>query len=83
MIKTRENFKTYSLSNLYNILKVHESEVKENNKMNFGGPVALISKKSTKENRFDEEAKKIEEGLLLNIDDEVVACYSNNKVKKF
>lgn len=48
MIKTQENFDTYSLSNLYNVLKAHDSEVKEiskeNIKMNFGDPIVLISK---------------------------------------
>lgn len=58
MIKTQENFDTYSLSNLYNILKALDLEVKEiadeNNKMNFGGPMALVSKTTTKENGLDE-----------------------------
>lgn len=48
MIKTQEKFDSYSLSNLYNIL-AHENETKElsvvKDKMNHGGPLALVSKK--------------------------------------
>lgn len=73
------------MSNLYNILKAHESEVieiAEENKMNFGGPVALVSKMSVKDDESDDEAKQGEEVFLMNFDDEVVAYYSNNRVKK-
>ena len=86
MIKTQENFDTYSLSNLYNILKAHQYEVKEiakENKMNFGGPMGLVSKTTAKQNESDEEAKEGEEGFILNYEDAVVAYYSNNRVKKF
>lgn len=85
MINTQENLCGYSLSNIYNILKAHENEVKdivEKNKSNFGGPLALVSKVSSKEVGFDDDVGDVEEGFLLNLDDEVVAYYSNNKVKK-
>lgn len=45
--------------------------------------MTLVSKKIGKENGSDEEAKESEEGFLLNSDDEVVAYYFNNRVKKF
>lgn len=86
MIKTQENFDNYSLSNLYNILKAHENEVKDivdENKSSLGGPLALVSKVYAKEVETDEEAKNGEKGFLFNSDDEVVAYYLNNKVKKF
>lgn len=51
--------------------------------MNFGGPMTLVSKTTTKENESNEEVKEGEEGFILNSDDEVVAYYSNNTVKKF
>lgn len=47
MIKTQENFDGYSLSNLYNILKAHENELKdidEENKSSMGGTQTLVSK---------------------------------------
>lgn len=87
MIKTQENFDTYSLSNLYNILKAHMYEVKEiveeTKKMNFGGPLALFSKTSNIEVCSDGEADDREEGMLMTYDEEVVPYYSNNTVKKF
>lgn len=46
MIRAQENFDTYSFSNLNNILKAHEYEVKEiadeTNNLNFGGTLALV-----------------------------------------
>ncbi|XP_042751473.1 uncharacterized protein LOC111903530 [Lactuca sativa] len=87
MIKTQENFETHSLSNLYNILKAHESEAKEiaqeNSKLSFGVPLALVSKTTGKEVCSDGEADETEESHLMNYDDEVVDCYSNNMVRKF
>ena len=86
MIKTRENFDIYSLPNLYNILKAHESKVMkifEENKTNFGGMMALVSKTIVKEGESDEEENEGEEGFFLNSDDEVVSYYSNNRVKRF
>lgn len=69
IIKTQENFDTYSLSNLYNILKAHESEVKEindeTNKMNFVGPLAVVLKNTVKEACFDDEGGNSEKGLLI------------------
>lgn len=77
-IKTQENFDSYFLSNLYNILKSHEVEVKEiaeeKDKVSFGGPLALVSYVKDDEN---------EEGLIVNSDDEAVPYYSNNNVKNF
>lgn len=75
MIKRKVNFDTYSLSNLYNILKAHESKVKEfvdeTNKMNFGGPLALVSKTTFKYVCSDYEGGDGEEGFLINSDYEV------------
>lgn len=52
MIKTQENFNTYLLLNLYNVLKANDYEVKEvvdeKEKMNFSGPLALVSKQELK-----------------------------------
>ena len=45
--------------------------------------MALLSKVYVKEVESDEEAKNGEEGFLFKLDDEAVAYYSNNKVKKF
>lgn len=59
MIKMQENFDNYSFSNLYNILKSHESKVKEivdeKVQMNFCVPLALVLKTSVKEVCFDGE----------------------------
>lgn len=45
LIKTYENFDSYTLSIFYNILKAHEYDVKEiadeKEKNAFGGPLAL------------------------------------------
>lgn len=53
MIKNQENFDSYSLSNLYNILKAHEAKVKyiadEKDKSSFGGRLALVSKTNINE----------------------------------
>ncbi|XP_052627452.1 uncharacterized protein LOC128134082 [Lactuca sativa] len=65
-------------------LKTHESEVSEiadESKMSLGGPLALVSKVSEVE--ATEKENSDEEGFLLNSDDEAVAFYSNNRVKKF
>lgn len=51
--------------------------------MNFGGPLALVSKINVKEVCFDGEEGIGEEGFIMNSDDEVVTYYLNNKVKKF
>lgn len=63
MIKMQENFNTYSLLNLYNILKAREFELKEivdeTNKMNFGGPLALVSTTTIKEVCSDDEESNI------------------------
>lgn len=77
MIKTQENINTYSLSNLFNILKAHKSKVKkaaaETNKINFGGPLDLVYKTISKDVCFDDEGGDNEEGLLIKTDEEVVA----------
>lgn len=87
MIKTQENFDTYSVLNLYIILKEHESEVKEiaeeKIKMNFGGPMAFVSKTIGKYNGSNDEDEENEEGFLLKSNDKAIAYYSNYKVKKF
>lgn len=41
--------------------------------MNFGGPLALVMKTTSKEVSSDGEADYSEEGLLMNFDDEVIA----------
>lgn len=50
--------------------------------MNFGGPLAKLAKTNGKEACSDGEADENKECLLINSDDEVVAC-SNNMLKKF
>lgn len=68
-------------------MKSQEAEVKEiaNEKDNttFGGPLALVSKTNVKDPCFDDEDGENEEGFIVNSDDEVMAYYSNNNVKKF
>lgn len=69
---------------IYNILKAHESEyTEENSKLNFGGPSTLVSKTTRKEVCSDSEADENKEDVLMISDEEVVAYYSYNKVKKF
>lgn len=88
MIKTQQCFDNFSLSDLYNELKAHESEVNkivEETRISLGSPLALMSKVTNRE--VELESTVIEgleyEGLIVNSDDEAVAFYSNNKVKKF
>lgn len=84
MIKNQQSFNTYSLNDVYNQLKTHESEVyeiMEEAKQSFGGPLALVSKVSEMESTEKENSD--EEGLILNSNDEVIAFYSNNRVKKY
>ena len=84
MVKNQQSFDTSTLNDLYNQLKSHENEVNEiaeETMASLGGPLALISKGSERESeklKSDEE-----EGFLMNSDDEAVAFYSNNRVKKF
>ena len=88
MIKTQQSFNGYSLGGLHNVLKALESEINEiaeERKMNLGGPLALMSTVSAKDSEI-EVAKLVDskdEEFLMNSEDEVVAYYSNNKVKKF
>lgn len=48
LIKSHENFESYSLSVFYNILKAHEDDVKESvdekekDKATFGGPLDFL-----------------------------------------
>ena len=87
MIKTQENFDSYSLSNLYNILKSHEAKVKEiadeKDKTTFGDPLAFVSNTNVIESCYNVKDGENEEGLIVNSDDEIVAYYSNNNVKNF
>lgn len=85
MTKTQQSFDGYSLGDLYNVLKHHESEINEiaeEGKLGIGGPLALISKVNTKDSEIEtgEQDNSEEEGFLVNSKDEVVAYYSNNKV---
>lgn len=81
------NFDSYSLSNVYNILKSHEVEVKEiideKDKTTFWGPLARVSKTNVNKACFDVEDSKDKEGLIVNSDDNIVAYYSNNNFKKY
>lgn len=65
MIKTQVNFDTYSLLNLYKILKAHESKLKEmakeNIQMNFGCLMALVSKTNGNGTITNDEAGENEE----------------------
>ena len=49
--------------------------------MTLGGPLDLVLKVAKKETLEKEDSD--EDGFLMNSDDEVVAFYSNNRVKKF
>ena len=51
--------------------------------MNFGGPLAKLATNNGKEACSDGEADQNKEVLLLNLDEEVVGYYSNNRIKKF
>ena len=54
----------------------------EESKLNLGGPLDLVSKVTEKET-IEGGDSDVEEGFLMNSDDEAIAFYSNNKVKKF
>ena len=53
----------------------------EESKQSLGGPLALVSK--VIEIDAGEKEESDNEGFLMNSDDEAVAFYSNNRVKKF
>ena len=53
----------------------------EESKKILGGPLALVSKVSEVETVDKKDSD--EEGFLMNPDDEAVAFYSNNQVRKF
>lgn len=78
MINTQQSFDNYSLGDLYNVLKAHESEIYEiakEGKLSLGGPLALVLKVSGKETEV--ESTNVDgfndEGFVMNSDDEVVA----------
>ena len=83
LIKTQQSFDGYSLVDLYNVLKAHESQINEiaqEGKLILEGPLTLMLKVTAK----DSEVESIEEDnfeVLDNSEDEAVAYYSNNKVK--
>lgn len=58
-------------------------EIDEENKLNYGGPMALVSKTNAHEDESEGDTKEDEEGSLQNSDDEAIAYYSNNRVKLF
>lgn len=52
-------------------------EIAEENKLNYGAPMALVSKANVKEDESEGDANDDEEGLMLNSDDEALAYYTN------
>lgn len=58
-------------------------EIVEENRLNYGCPMALVSKESMKEDESEGDMKEDEKGFLVNSDDEAVSYYSSNGVKKF
>lgn len=87
MIKTQQSFDGYSLAALYNVFKSDEIEIieiYEEGKLSLKGPLALISKVTVKDSEVEyvEQDNLKEEVFLFNSEDEVVAYYLNNKVKK-
>ncbi|XP_023735438.1 uncharacterized protein LOC111883340 [Lactuca sativa] len=84
MIKNHQSFDTSSLNDLYNQLKTHENKVAEmleESKQSLGGPLALVSKMNEVVSVENEGTD--DEGFLMNSNNEAVAFYSNNRVKKF
>lgn len=67
-------------------MKAHEADVKEiaynKEKVNFGGPLALVSKTNFNEASSEVEYDGNEEGLIVNFVDEAIGFYFNNNVKK-
>lgn len=86
--KDTKSFNNFSLNDLYNVLKAHETEVNEiaeESKISLGGPLYLVSKvvgRDLEKETVEKEISK-DEGLIVNSDDEAIAFYSNNRVKKF
>ena len=75
--KDTTKFQLFSLNDLYNVLKAHESELNEiieETMISLSGPLALVSKVAGRE--FDKEIVEKEnsedEGLIVNFDDEAV-----------
>lgn len=88
MIKTQQIFDNYSLGDLCNVLKAHQSEINEiaeETKMSLGGPLELMSKVTTREAEVEyaENDGSEDEGLIVNSGGEAMAFYLKNKVKKF
>ncbi|XP_023737287.1 uncharacterized protein LOC111885248 [Lactuca sativa] len=88
MMKTQQNFDFFTLNDHYNLLKAHKNEVNEvaeESKINLGGPLALVSKVLGRVGGMEatEKESSEDEGLIVNSDDEAVAFYFNNRVKKF
>ena len=88
MIKTQQSFDGYSLADLYNVPKAPESEINEiieEGKLSLGGLLDLMSKVTAKDSEIEsgEQEDLEEEGFLVNSEDEVVAYYLKNKVKRF
>ena len=88
MVKTQQSFNYFTLNDLYNLLKTHEAEVNEiaeESKISIGGPLALVSKVSGREAEKEsvEKENSKDEGLIVNSNDEAIAFYSINRVKKF
>ena len=78
MIKTQQCFDNFSLSDLYNELKAHECEVNEiaeETRISLGGPLALMSKVTSREAGIEstENEGSEDEGITVNFDDEAVA----------
>ena len=53
MVKNQQSFDTSTLNDLYNHLETHKNEVNkiaEESKLSLGGPLALVTKVTEKEN---------------------------------
>ncbi|XP_023752546.1 uncharacterized protein LOC111900907 [Lactuca sativa] len=85
MVKNQQSFDTSTLNDVYNQLKSHVNEVNEiaeETRASLGGPLALVSKMTEKEIHEKSDSDG-EEGFIMNSDDEAIAFYSNNHIKKF
>ncbi|XP_023748037.1 uncharacterized protein LOC111896263 [Lactuca sativa] len=72
MVKTQQCFNYYSLNDLYNVLKAHDSEVNEiaeETKVNLGGPCALVSKGFGREIEKEPKRKENEENKEVKSDE--------------
>ncbi|KAL7614614.1 hypothetical protein Lser_V15G06614 [Lactuca serriola] len=66
-------------------VKAEVNEISKESKISIGGPLALVSKISGREAKKEsvEKENSEDEGLIVNSDDEAIAFYSNNRVKRF